>query len=392
MKRNARVAAAAVVLSVAGLLLWKSKAGASNPTSNETILTQINANTKPTPGPNGERPRVDIVFALDTTGSMGGLIEGAKTKIWEIARKAQEGQPAPEVRIGLVAYRDQGDDYVTQVTPLTSDLDSIYTKLTAFRAGGGGDGPEHVLKGLDEAVSSQWSTDPRAVRLVYLVGDAPPHFDYHDGITLDSFLAKARQNGVRVSAIRCGADSATLSAWTNIAQKTDGEVASIEQQGGVVAVTTPYDAELARLNAALARTEVHYGSDDEQKEAKRVVDTNMAAPAAAQADRAGFYATRGAGGVATPTKKDLTADSTKLGSLNASDLPPEMKNLSAEDRAKFIEGKKKEREAILGQISQLNSQRTAHLKTAAPAPKPSALDSKVYDSLKKAGEKSGIAY
>jgi hypothetical protein len=388
MKRNARVAAAAVVLSIGGLLLWKSHAGSVSQDPPQP-LQPLQPLPVVSPSPNGAK--VDIVFALDTTGSMGGLLEGAKAKIWEIARRAQEGQPAPELRIGLVAYRDRGDDYVTQVVPLTTDLDAVYAKLTAFQPGGGGDGPEHVLRGLDDAVSASWSPDPRAVKLVYLVGDAPPHFDYNDGITLDSVIGKAKQNGVRISAIRCGSDSSTLAAWTDIAQRSDGEVASIEQTGGVVAVTTPYDADLARLNAELARTEVHWGSADEQREASRVVARNIAAPAAAQADRAGFYASRGAGGVAGATKKDLAADPSTLATVSDSELPPEMQSMSTEERSQFVEGKRKEREAVLAKISDLNAKRSAHLRAAAPA-KATALDSKVYDSLKKAGAKSGIAY
>jgi Mg-chelatase subunit ChlD len=387
MKSTSRFATAAVVLSVAGLLLWKSHAGArtTGQTQGQTLLPTISS-------PNGERAKVDIVFALDTTGSMSGLLEGAKTKIWEIARKAQEGQPAPELRIGLVAYRDKGDDYVTKVVPLTTDLDAVYAQLTAFQAGGGGDGPEHVLRGLDDAVSAAWSTDPKAVKLVYLVGDAPPHFDYQDGITLDSVMTKAKQNSVHVSAIRCGQDSSTLAAWTDIAKRSGGEVATIEQTGGVVAVATPYDTELARLNAELAKTEVHWGSLAEQKEADSVVARNMAAPAAAQADRAGFYASRGAGGVGGATKKDLAADPTALDKVATSDLPPEMQAMSAEERAKFVEGKKKDREAVLEKISALSAKRSAHLRSAAPATAASAFDGRVYDSLKKAGAESGIRY
>ena len=394
MKRNARIAAAAVVLSVSGLLLWKSKAVAGSAGGSDvgTAATSLAIASPPPPPENGDRVKMDIVFALDTTGSMGGLIEGAKAKIWEIARRAQEGKPAPELRIGLVAYRDRGDDYLTQVVPLTSDLDAVYARLSAFTAGGGGDGPEHVLRGLDDAISSQWSTDPRAVKLVYLVGDAPPHFDYQDGITLESVLAKAQKAGVRVSAIRCGMDQATLTAWTDIAKKTDGEVATIEQQGGVVALTTPYDDELARLNAEHARTEIHYGSADEQREAKSVVARNIAAPKAAQADRAGFYATKAASGAARATKKDLTARAASVDKLSDAELPEEMRSMSPEDRSRYVDAKKKEREAILAKIGDLNAKRSAHLK-AAPAPAATtAFDGKVFDSLKKAGERSGIAY
>ena len=386
MKRKARLAAAAVVLSVAGLMLWRSQEGAYAFSSQGGHAQS------------GDRPRVDIVFALDTTSSMSGLIEGAKAKIWEIARKAQEGQPAPEVRIGLVAYRDRGDEYVTKVLDLTGDLDLVYAKLTELQAGGGGDGPEHVIKGLNDAVNEvHWSPDKRAVKLVYLVGDAPPHEDYDDGLTMRGVLEDARAKGIRVSAIRCGTDDTTLAVWTRIATGTDGVVSTIAQNGGVrAAVVTPYDAELARLNAELAKTELHYGSSAERRSAADVLSANMAAPPSAQAARAGFYAAQSesAGGA---TKKDLAAAKpAAVAALAAADLPDEMQRMSAEERERFVAGKRAQREAVLTQIKEANGKREAHLKAA---PKPSArapgsdsFDDKVLDSLKKAGADKGIAY
>jgi hypothetical protein len=71
------------------------------------------------------RPRVEVAFVLDTTGSMGGLIEGAKRKIWLVARRIGEGQPRPDLRIALVAYRDRGDQYVTRVHDFTGDMDAV---------------------------------------------------------------------------------------------------------------------------------------------------------------------------------------------------------------------------------------------------------------------------
>ena len=70
------------------------------------------------------RPEVEVVFCLDTTGSMGGLINAAKQKIWAISNQIASGKPTPRVKIGLVAYRDRGDAYVTKVIDLTEDLDA----------------------------------------------------------------------------------------------------------------------------------------------------------------------------------------------------------------------------------------------------------------------------
>ena len=124
-------------------------------------------------------PKVDVVFVLDTTGSMSGLIQTAKDKIWSIATTMASAQPTPEIRIGLVAYRDRGDQYITRVVDLSDDLDSVYATLMDFQADGGGDTPESVNQALFDAVHNiSWSQDSQAYRVVFLVGDAPPHMDY----------------------------------------------------------------------------------------------------------------------------------------------------------------------------------------------------------------------
>jgi Mg-chelatase subunit ChlD len=401
--KRTQIAVAVVALSFGGLFLWRSRSAASQRVgttdTGQDVPVQTGAETTvtptvETPPAQAAPPKVDIVFALDTTGSMGGLIAGAKAKIWEIARKAQEGQPAPQLRVGLVAYRDVGDAYVTKVLDLTRDMDKVYSTLTDFRAEGGGDTPEHVLKGLHDAIDVEhWSDDPQAVKLVYLVGDAPPHLDYKDGLTVDGVLGDARQKGIRVSAIRCGNDPQTLAAWTDIAHKTDGEVASIEQSGGVAMVSTPYDTELARLNAELAKTEVHWGSAAERRAAADDVTKNLAAPMAAQAERASFYGVASAHHSA-PTKHDLAASASAapVAGMAPADLPDEMQAMTPEERTRFVAQKQAERAAILAEVQAASAKREEFLKSRAPAPAPTSFDAKVYDSLKKAGAKKGIAF
>src|SRR5688500_17182356 len=152
------------------------------------------------------RPRVEVAFVLDTTGSMAGLIEGAKRRIWSIARRIGEGRPRPDLRIALVGYRDLGDAYVTQVHPFTSDMDEVYRSLSSFRAEGGGDTPEHVSAALRDAVDALPWSGPRALKVIFLVGDAPPHVDYQDGLDYRRHVADARRRGIVVDAIQCGGD------------------------------------------------------------------------------------------------------------------------------------------------------------------------------------------
>src|SRR5258707_10956035 len=124
------------------------------------------------------KPAVEVAFVLDTTGSMGGLIEGAKRKIWSIATAVVDSNPDAEIRVGLVAYRDIGDDYVTKKFELTTDIQDLYANLLELKARGGGDWPESVNEALDVAVNKmKWSDGGDIRRIVFLVGDAPPHMD-----------------------------------------------------------------------------------------------------------------------------------------------------------------------------------------------------------------------
>ena len=133
----------------------------------------LRADDKPADKP--ARPKVEVVFCLDTTGSMGGLLRGAQAKIWAICNQIAGGRPTPTLRVGLVAYRDRGDEYITKIFDLTDDLDAVHGNLQAFVAKGGGDIPESVNQALDDAVHKiKWSDDPKVLKMIFLVGDAPP--------------------------------------------------------------------------------------------------------------------------------------------------------------------------------------------------------------------------
>src|SRR6266480_6466082 len=110
---------AKILLSCGLIVLTGHAVGASKSKSNDAAAKLA-------------KPRIEVCFVLDTTGSMSGLIEGAKQKIWSIANEMVSAKPTPEIRLGLVAYRDRGDEYVTKVFDLTNDIDAIYAQLQSF--------------------------------------------------------------------------------------------------------------------------------------------------------------------------------------------------------------------------------------------------------------------
>ena len=148
------------------------------------------------------KPSVEVAFVLDTTGSMGPLIEGAKRKIWSIATTIVETNPDADIRMGLVAYRDIGDEYVTRTFNLTTDIQDLYAQLLELKARGGGDWPESVNEALHVGVTKlAWTQDADVRRIMFLVGDAPPHMNYAQDTKYPEVLRIARERGITVNAV-----------------------------------------------------------------------------------------------------------------------------------------------------------------------------------------------
>ncbi len=341
-----------------------------------------------------ERPVLDVVFVLDTTSSMGGLIDGAKQKIWSIASRMATGTPTPDVRVGLVAYRDQGDAYVTKVVPLTKDLDSIYSQLMGFRAEGGGDGPEAVQDGLDDAVTKmQWSDSKHVAKMIFLVGDAPAH--EQDKQKLFNAAQKAIKSGIVVNTIRCGSDDTTKGQFVQVAKLADGHFDSIAESGGVVAVATPYDADLAKLNGELMDTALYAGAAPAQAKAElRRGDAKALAPSAA-ADRVSFMSKSGGGaaasGAAAVGAVDLADKPELAAKMKTEELPAAMQKLNEGERVKFAQAQQQKRQDLEKQITELSKKRDAFVSQKAKESKDS-FDERVFESVKAEAAPAGVAY
>lgn len=334
-----------------------------------------------TPGPNDPPVRepadsektLEMVFVIDTTGSMGGLIDGAKQRVWGIINDVMQTPAHPNVRVGLVAYRDHGDSYVTQVLPLTNDLDKVYTTLMEYRADGGGDGPEDVRRALSDGVRKAGWSRPRAntAQIVFLVGDAPPHDDYaQEPDTLDT-AAEAIKAGMIVNTIQCGADDTTRQIWQQIARRGEGQFFAIAQDGGVETIATPYDSRLSELGGKLGSTYLAYGggagAEGEKFRAEardRQVKTESAvagaAPVVAQADRAVNKALNRDAYVGD-LLQSIENGTVKLDDVKAVDLPADLQKLSAGERKQEVERRLSERQKIRDEIVSLKKQRDDYI-------------------------------
>ena len=356
----------------------------SAPPSPDTASIAVNTNK--------EKPRVDVVFVLDNTGSMGGLLEGAKRKIWSIAEHLVSGQPQPDVRIGLIGYRDRTDSEVITVTPLTRDLDGVQQALMAMRARGGGDTPEDVNQALVNAIRQQpWSQGKRVLRLIYLVGDAPPHDDYA-GPNSVQLAQEAQKKGIVVNAIRCGGLQSTETAFIQIAQHGGGDYSSIAQDGGMQMITTPFDDELSTLNGKLSKTMLGYGVKKERDVARSKMATRGGLSKPASAAAAVYSAKSG-----RMNNEDLVtqmADGTvSMETIEKEKLPEEMQKLSKEEIAKRVEEVKATRQQLQKRILELSKKREEYLKQEAKTGESkSEFDDEFKESLRKKAKSIDVLY
>jgi Mg-chelatase subunit ChlD len=345
-----------------------------------------------------DKPRIEVCFVLDTTGSMSGLIEGAKQKIWSIANEMARAKPTPDIRMGLIGYRDRGDEYIIKTFDLTNDLDAVYGHLRLFSAGGGGDTPESVNEALESAVKTMsWSADRSALKLVFLVGDAPPHMDYAGGPKYPDICQAAVKKDLIINTVQCGNIPDTQRFWQEIAALSEGSYAAIAQSGNMEVVSTPMDAEMAELNRKLGTTLVAYGGLERQRAVAAKQVAAEAAPAAVAADRLAFNASYG---LAVQGEgelvQDMAAGRVQLEKLDKAQLPEEFKKLSEAELKTALEQKQKDRAEIQTKIQSLSKQREEYLaaerKKAAEKGRSDSFDEKVAGFIRAQGAKKGIQY
>jgi hypothetical protein len=312
------------------------------------------------------KPIVEVGFVLDTTGSMGPLIEGAKRKIWSIATSIIETHPDAEIRMGLVAYRDIGDEYVTKVFPLTTDVQDLYARLLELKANGGGDWPESVNEALYTAVTKlSWTSGSDVRRIMFLVGDAPPHMDYVQDVKYPEVIRMARDRDIIVNAVQAGSARDTERVWREIAQLGTGRYIPIPQDGGaIVVIETPFDIEILELQDRINGTIIPYGPRPMRSSVEKKAKAARAAPAPVATEMAGYlnrFALASGGSESITGGGDLVADVAagrqKLAAVKDEDLPETMLKLNPAERQAIIDKRLAERKELNVKLAALIKKR-----------------------------------
>ncbi len=360
------------------------------------IAGQANAESRRAPDQPGRQ--VDLVIALDVSGSMSGLIDSAKQRLWDIVNELGRAQPRPVLRVAILSYGDpsygEASGYVRIDQPFTSDLDAVNRTLFGFGTNGG---DEYVARVVATSVRElSWATGPDALKILFVAGNEAATQDPQ--ITVRNATAIAADDGIVVNTIYCGAETDGYAAgWRDVATATNGLFASIDQNAAAVAnIATPMDSELVELNRALNETYIAYGADgDRFRDNQREQDAN----AIAMSSTAAASRTVAKAGVLYDAAQwdlvDAVESGKRLEEIGDENLPAIMQTMNVNERERFVEKQAKKRIELKAEIGRLDERRRVFIakeRAAMTESEAEGLDDAVRRGLRALAEQRGFTF
>jgi len=350
----------------------------------------------------GSKPLVQVAVLLDTSGSMDGLINQARTQLWKIVNElvtAEKSGSRPRIEVALYEYGNSGlgaeKGWLRQVLPFTTDLDAVAKELFALTTNGG---DEYCGQAIKTAVEElKWSPKSDVYKAIFIAGNEP----FTQGaVPFQDAVAKAKAKNIFVNTIFCGPRQQGIATqWKSGADLADGDFTNIDQGAAAYAVTAPQDDQIAQLSSRLNDTYVAYGASGRNKVAEKrsVFSKVMGAGASVAAERAAYQSNAAPAVAEADSSWDAVSalESGKMSQdqLKAENLPEELQKLSKAEREKYLEQKLAERRKIQAEIAALQTQRKAHIaaeeKKAAGA---STLDRAMIDSIRKQAVTRGYKF
>ncbi len=329
---------------------------------NAVTATEIPHNTENFTAEN----TIQVALLLDTSNSMDGLIEQAKSRLWNIVNTLStlkyEGK-TPKIEISLYEYGNDGLDnknWVRKVTPLTQDLDLISEKLFALKTNGGTEYCGAVIK--DAVTELEWNGNSKSMKLIYIAGNES--FD-QQGVNYKEAISDAKRKSIYVNTIFCGDRSEGINTfWQDGAVLGGGKYFNIDSNQRVVFIETPYDRRISECNIKLNDTYIGYGSRGyEKKEAQYEQDMNAASLSHANAVERTVSKSRKSVYRADSWDMVDKAESDKefLKNVKQDDLPAELKGKSKAEIEKLVAEKSRQRSALQKEISELAVKRQQYI-------------------------------
>jgi hypothetical protein len=344
------------------------------------------------------KPVIQLAILLDTSNSMDGLIDQARTQLWRVVNElgsARKGGVLPELQVALYEYGNDGlpaaGGHIRRVLPFTTDLDKVSEELFALRTNGG---QEYCGQVIREAVRGlQWSVSGEDLKVIFIAGNE----EFTQG-TVDyrKSVAAAIGRGIIVNTIFCGERMQGLTTkWGVGATMAEGHYIAIDQNAEVPEIEAPQDEEIAALGAKLNDTYIAYGVEGTKGLARQSVqDRNLASKKSANVQRQ--IAKSSANYV--NSSWDLI-DATKNGSISVekiktADLPPQMRKMTVAERKAHIRATEQKRVELQKKITLLDVARKKYIAARRHKlpPAASTLDEAILRAVREAGRKRGFRF
>ena len=310
--------------------------------------------------------KIQLVILFDTSNSMDGLLEQAKSRLWEIVNETSELRHSGEIPTLEIAMYDYGNDgirgknFVRKQLDFTTDLDMVSKKLFGLRTNGGSEFCGAVIQ--DALLELEWSNNSSDLKMVYIAGNEP----FNQGpVNYKTVCKMAKDKDVFINTIYCGDRNQGIKQfWMDGATCSNGDYFNINSNDRVVFIPTPYDEQINELSMEVNDTYVSYGSIGIERKALQVEQDEEAmdqAPAVASM-RAKAKASSNYNNARWDLVDAFIADSTIIQNVDKKDLPKELQGKSEEELNKYVEMKIKERKEIQTKISELSVKRDAFIK------------------------------
>jgi len=315
-----------------------------------------------------KKPLVQVAILLDTSGSMEGLIEQAKSQLWRIVNefaRAKQSGVSPEVQVALYEYGKSSlsasGGWIRQIQPLSTDLDKISEELFALRTNGGDEYCGWVIR--DAVNGLAWNPSSDVYKAIFIAGNEP----FTQGpVNYAESCKAAITKGIIVNTIHCGDEMTGINTkWKDGALLADGNFMVIDQNRAVVSIEAPQDKEIAKLGVELNKTYLAYGVAGRAGESRqKSQDANVLslAPASGAAvQRSVAKASKNYQNASWDLVDAAKSDSFEVEKLKAEELPAEMQKMDAGERKAYIEKNAKGRADVQAKINQLNCEREQYI-------------------------------
>lgn len=323
------------------------------------------AKDRPQVDPPANQEKVQIALLLDTSNSMDGLIDQARTQLWKVVNTfvdARRDGVAPFVEVALYEYGNNSqhvaNNYIRLVEPLTRDLDELSRDLFALKTNGG---EEYCGAVIQRALADlAWDPSEKTYKAIFIAGN--------EAFTQGSVDARqackdALSQHVVVNTIHCGSRNDGISgSWHDGAALAEGKFMIIDQDRAVAHVDAPQDQAISDLSEKLNKTYLGYGKDWEasaKKQSRADQDAAANAKSGARVSRAVSKASINYSNDSWDLVDALREKKIDPAKIAAKDLPAEMQSIAPEARVAYIEKAAKTRAEIQSKIMELNKQREA---------------------------------